>query len=765
MKKRTMQLAVFAVFIGVSTLPAQAAVINVAAGEVAVANNGICSLHEAIRNAEADADTSGGDCAAGSGADTIVLATGSTYTLTAPYQQAQLGTYDNNSGLPGIRSNVTINGNGATIQRDASLFTGTACGGAGAKFRIFYVIPSGNLTLNNLALQNGCTDTSSGAGAGGAIFNQGTLSLDYVTVTNNQAMRSGGAIHNDGNLTLTRSTVSNNAVITVEAGGGGIVNRGTMLVSQSTISGNSSEGAGGGVDTGNYSYSATFANSTVSGNQSAGNGGGIFSRNNTSLFNTTIAANTGTRYLSPGPGPGSGIYNASGTVTLANSLIVQQVNGANCNGSFTDSGNNLADDATCSTATVTATPLIGALANNGGTTLTHALLNGSPAIEAGNNTICNASPVNGVDQRGVTRPQNTTCDIGAYESGEPFATLLSISGTAQVGQVLTGSYVYSDAENDPEDVSGAGTSYRFVRSTDNSVVSTGDNVDAANSTTGGTNKTYTVQAADAGKYLFYCVTPRASSGMSPGLEACSSATVQVPIPVDGVCGSAHGQSFSFTPSTNLCSVGAATAVSSANGQYTWGCQGISGGQNNSSCAANWVNAGSNNGGQGTASISTTNNWVLDTANSSGFIPTTGNAKSPPTLPAGYSFPHGLLDFTLTGGSAGSNATIVITYGTALPAGTVYWKYGPTSTNSIPHWYQMPSNQVTFSPDRKTITLTIQDNGLGDDAYTTDSVIVDQGGPGAPVVVTSIPTLSQWGIFILSSVLALGALVTLRRQRL
>jgi len=752
-----MRLAVFAVFVGVSTLPAQAAVINVAAGAVAVANNGICSLHEAIRNAEADADTSGGDCATGSGADTIELAAGSTYALTVPYTQAQLGTNDNNSGLPGIRSNVTINGNGATIQRDSSLFTGTACGGSGAKFRIFYVTSSGNLTLNNLALQNGCTDTSLGTGAGGAIFNQGILSLDDVTVTNNQAMRSGGAIHNDGNLTLTRSTVSNNAVITVEAGGGGIVNRGTMLVSQSTISGNSGEGAGGGVDTGG---AATFANSTVSGNQSAGNGGGIFSRNNISLFNTTIAANTGTRDL--GPGPGSGIYSAAGTVTLANSLVVQQLNGANCGGGFTDSGNNLADDASCSTVTVTATPLIGALANNGGTTRTHALFNGSSAIDAGNNTICNALPVNGVDQRGATRPQNATCDIGAYESGMPFATLLSISGTAQVGQVLTGSYVYSD--NDPEDASGAGTSYRFVRSTDNSVVSTGDNVNTASNTTGGTNKTYTVQAADAGKYLFYCVTPKASSGLSPGVEACSSAIVQVPVPVNGACGSAHGQSFSFTPSTNLCSAGAATAVSSANGQYTWGCQGVSGGQNTPSCVANGVNAGSNNGGQGAASISTTNNWVLDAANSSGFIPTTGNAKSPPTLPAGYSFPHGLLDFILTGGAAGSNATIVITYGTALPVGTVYWKYGPTSTNAIPHWYQMPSNQVTFSPDRKTITLTIQDNGLGDDAYTTDSIIVDQGGPGVPVV-TSIPTLSQWGILILSSVLALGALVTLRRQRL
>jgi len=121
-----MRLAVFAVFIGVFTFPAQAAVINVAAGEVAVAINGICSLHEAIRNAERMRYVrrrlhSGFGCRHHS------TRGGSTYTLTAPYTQAQIGTNDNNSGLPGIRSNVTINGNGATIQRDASLFTGTAC--------------------------------------------------------------------------------------------------------------------------------------------------------------------------------------------------------------------------------------------------------------------------------------------------------------------------------------------------------------------------------------------------------------------------------------------------------------------------------------------------------------------------------------------------------------------------------------------------------------------------------------------------------------
>lgn len=106
----------------------------------------------------------------------------------------------------------------------------------------------------------------------------------------------------------------------------------------------------------------------------------------------------------------------------------------------------------------------------------------------------------------------------------PTATSLAVSGAAQFGQVLTGSYVYSDAEADPQDTSGTGSSYRFVRSSDANVATTGDNTDVAVGTTAGISQTYTAQAADIGTTLFYCVTPRASSGSSPGLEACSSGT-------------------------------------------------------------------------------------------------------------------------------------------------------------------------------------------------------------------------------------------------
>ncbi len=415
MKKATL-LAVLAFVVGVVTVPSRAATITVAAGEVVVnPGNGKCSLREAILNAEAGGDTSLGDCVAGSaGADIISLAAGSTYVLSDQDPNNLDGEVN---GLPEIHNQVTIDGNAATIQRDPALFSGTACGGGGVKFRIFYVSGLGDLTLNNLTIQNGCANVGGLFGAGGAIFNRGTLSLVNVTLSNNEALRSGGAIHNDGTLTLTGSTVSNNAVTAIEAGGGGIVNRGSMQVLQSTISGNSSAGAGGGVDTGMVDTgvgNATFANSTVSGNVSEGDGGGIFNRSlSTTVVNSTVLLNRGTN-SSLTTGLGSGIYVGSGTVTLTNSLVAQQANGANCF-SVSGGGNNLADDATCPTATVSATPLIGPLANNGGPTLTHALLLGSPAIDTGSNTVSNALPVGSVDQRGVSRPQGATSDIGAFE--------------------------------------------------------------------------------------------------------------------------------------------------------------------------------------------------------------------------------------------------------------------------------------------------------------------------------------------------------------
>ena len=96
---------------------------------------------------------------------------------------------------------------------------------------------------------------------------------------------------------------------------------------------------------------------------------------------------------------------------------------------------------------------------------------------------------------------------------------------------------------------------------------------------------------------------------------------------------------------------------------------------------------------------------------------------PPT-PPGVTFPHGLFDFTLEGCAAGATIEIRLVYPEILLPGTQYWKYGPTPTNTAPHWYVMPAN---IQGD--TVSFTITDGGLGDDDLTANGRIVDQGGPG------------------------------------
>jgi hypothetical protein len=164
--------------------------------------------------------------------------------------------------------------------------------------------------------------------------------------------------------------------------------------------------------------------------------------------------------------------------------------------------------------------------------------------------------------------------------------------------------------------------------------------------------------------------------------------------------------------------------------------------------------------------------VVDAANTAGFIPTTGHPKSPPILVTGVTFPHGLFDFRLVNGAAGTAATITITYPQPLPPGTQYWKYGPSPAGfnctgaacATPHWYVMPATQAVIAGN--TITLTIVDGGVGDDDLAANSVIVDQGGPGVPVppvAAVPVPTLSEWALVVLASLMALMAGAGLRRR--
>jgi hypothetical protein len=119
--------------------PSSAAEIAVDPGAVVIAPDGSCSINEAVQNANADA-AANADCAAGSGADTLTLGAGSTYTLLAA-----TSTYYGFTGLPQITSEIAIDGNGATLTRD----------GAAPPFRLIAVADGGSLSIRELTLSNG----------------------------------------------------------------------------------------------------------------------------------------------------------------------------------------------------------------------------------------------------------------------------------------------------------------------------------------------------------------------------------------------------------------------------------------------------------------------------------------------------------------------------------------------------------------------------------------------------------------------------------
>ncbi len=380
------------------------------------ANDGTCSLREAIIAANTDTVSGAavGECAAGNGTDVITFA--ANYTITLGDQ------------LPTVTGTITITGNGAAntiVQANAAANTAT--------YRVFVVGGTGgNLTLDSLTVRHGrcngsCANSAflgggilnngtltvtnstlsgNSAGAGGGIENSGTATLTNSTLSGNSAINQyGGGIHNAGTLTVTNSTLSNNSATSQ---GGGIYNNGTLLtVTNSTLSGNSATTAGG-LD--NYT-TAMLTNSTVSGN-SATNAGGISNNNSATLTmtNSTISNNSATN--------GGGIYN-QGTLNYANTIIANSTTGADCvnsGGTIGTNTNNLVEDNSCSPA-LSGDPALGALANNGGPTFTHALLSSSATLGAGSNTVCDDNPgPNNLDQRGVTRPQSGNCDIGAFES-------------------------------------------------------------------------------------------------------------------------------------------------------------------------------------------------------------------------------------------------------------------------------------------------------------------------------------------------------------
>lgn len=305
-------------------------------------------------------------------------------------------------------SNTTSNSGGAIFENSGTLtilnskfVSNTATMNAGAIENFF-----GNMTITNTVI--GDSPGANSALNGGGIFNIGVATLTSVTLSSNTVNWNGGGIFNGsadganvGIMTLNNSTVSYNSSISGFHLGGGIANAaGAMTLTNTTISGNS-------VD-------STFA--------TGGYGGGIWNGAVMTLTHATLSGNSAWH--------GGGLYQDTSSpakaITLTNTIIANGSKGENCyvNGTtpIGSKGYNLSSDGTCTTYLNqtgdlnNANPKLGTLANNGGSTLTHALLPDSPAIDqipVGTNG-CGTTIT--MDQRGAHRPIGKQCDIGAYEA-------------------------------------------------------------------------------------------------------------------------------------------------------------------------------------------------------------------------------------------------------------------------------------------------------------------------------------------------------------
>jgi CSLREA domain-containing protein len=360
-------------------------------------NDGACNTHCSLREAiiAANSDTST--------LDTINVPAGS-YVLTG-----SAGEDNAASGDLDIRGPTTIAGAGP----GATIIDG---GGGDRVFHMVNLVSATNITIRDLTIRNG----NAGAGQGGGVWvaTPYTVTLENVVITENQA-GNGGGVFNGGSLTIRNSTLAGN--LANGSSGGGVFNAvttGNLTITESTVSGNNAAVYGGGV---NNAYITTLINVTISGNSAtsgSGGGGGVTNRSvNTNaalhLTNVTITNNTSAN--------GSGIR--TNRAVNAKNTIVANNSGSSCyiegSGAVNSQGHNIDSGNTCTLGAagdqVNTNPKLAPLANNGGPTLTHAIPSDSPALNTGANSGCPS-----IDQRGVSRPQYTTCDVGAYEyDGSP----------------------------------------------------------------------------------------------------------------------------------------------------------------------------------------------------------------------------------------------------------------------------------------------------------------------------------------------------------
>lgn len=352
----------------------------------------------------------------------------------------------------GIRNHGSLTMYGGVVAENIGFFPEGIMGGSSGGG----IWSDGTLVLEGTQVRQNSADM----GGGIKISGSGTLNMSGGSpmIHDNIAHITGGglAVAYGAEATLTGVDIWRN-----EAGedGGGIFNGGTVHLNQSIVHENSSGYIAGGIV--NYYGATTWATETRFEDNDADQGGAIFTSGLVTLYKSSITNNSATNGAGGGAyveaafpglhlknttvsnntaslaGSGGGIHNDAGDVWLEwvtvaengplgfvntpgshvmieNSIVAYNISG-NCTGIGLGSGGyNIEDGTSCNFTDVddmsSTDPLLGPLANNGGLTLTHALLSGSPAIDTAVIETCTAN-----DQRGVSRPQGPRCDRGAYE--------------------------------------------------------------------------------------------------------------------------------------------------------------------------------------------------------------------------------------------------------------------------------------------------------------------------------------------------------------
>jgi len=384
-------------------------------------SGGNCSLRAAIQEANAL-----------SSADVIDLPAG-TYALTLP------------SALPDISGDLTINGAGlnSTVIDGGEQYRVFSIGSHNPLYQVAIsgvkitggkapdmgggIINRGDLTVTDSQISNNRIEGN--GGYGGGIYNYNTLTITNSTISGNYSHAGGGIFHQSGTISIINSTIRNNYAIqqpqVADGNGGGIyANFGSVDINGSTINNNYAYDSGDGSAgfpsvSGIYNNNATMTitNSTISGNgnENTRTTGGIINANGTLTISSSTISNNNDSRSAGSTGGIKQIGSMVGTVSLSNTIVADQLSGADCSGTITSNGYNLDSDGTCGLTEETDISAgfakLGPLADNGGPTWTHELILGSQALDAADNAACPS-----VDQREVKRPQGAACDMGAYES-------------------------------------------------------------------------------------------------------------------------------------------------------------------------------------------------------------------------------------------------------------------------------------------------------------------------------------------------------------